>query len=91
MFDEDSVSRLHWGGGHCRKNQTDDVFDFLALFSSPIEGPAMIAMGKCDEEEGIFGWLNDKNRDRKKIEPTFSIFSAMMLFTQFPPSTVLRI
>ncbi len=28
---------------HVQKNQT--VFDFLSQFSSPIEGPAMIAIG----------------------------------------------
>ncbi len=38
---------------------------FLVLFSSPIKGPAMIAMRRYDGEGGVLGWLGDKNRHQK--------------------------
>ncbi len=75
MFDEDSISQIRAscyncdveGGGQKsrQKNQTD-VFDFLEQFSSPIEGPAMIAM-----EVELCGWLGDKNRIPKKSNRRF--------------------
>ncbi len=59
-------------GWLCDTNRTEKnqpTFSiFSARFSSHIEGPVIIEMGRC-----VCGWFSDKNR-AKKVKPTFSIF-----------------
>ncbi len=71
------------GGGGWGVNQTD-IFDFFG---------AITHRGSCDDCRGggecVGSWV--MKIATEKIEPSFLIFSAMIFFTQFPPSIILRI
>ncbi len=65
------------GGGikiAAKKNQTMTFLIFLALFSPPIEGPAMMAMKRCDGERVVCRWLSNKNRNQKNQTDVFDFF-----------------
>ncbi len=89
MFDEDSILQIRgssedcdWGGGLMKivAEKIKPTFSiFLARFSSPIEGPARIAIGGGECVGGLVMKIVTE-----KIKP-FSIFSLVIFVTQFPP------
>ncbi len=92
MFDKDSISRI-WGScddsdvwRKLRLKKSNDAFDFLGTIF-------ITHQGSCDDYDGagecVDGCLTKIATE--KIEPTISIFLAVIFVTQFPPSTVLRI